>query len=47
MHVTDRRDTKRLADLTFPDIAAAVEGVRWVKNRVRSADAGGVWVDYR
>jgi hypothetical protein len=47
MHATDRRDTKRLADLTFPDITAGVEGVRWVKNRVGSADAGGVWVDYR
>ena len=47
MHATDRRDTKRLADLTFPDITAGVEGVRWVKNCVRSADAGGVWVDYR
>jgi hypothetical protein len=47
MHATDRRDTKRLADLTFPDITVGVEGVRRVKNCVRSADAGGVWVDYR
>ena len=32
--------------LRYPDIAAGVEGVRWVANCVRSADAGGVWVDY-
>lgn len=31
----------------YPDIHAGVEGVRWVENCVRSADAGGVWVDYR
>lgn len=33
-------------DLPVPDIEAGVEGVRWVENCVRSADAGGVWVDY-
>jgi predicted dehydrogenase len=32
--------------LRYPDIRAGVEGVRWVENCVRSADAGGVWVDY-
>jgi predicted dehydrogenase len=47
MDATDRGDTKRLANLRFPDITAGVEGVRWVENCVRSADAGGVWVDYR
>lgn len=31
----------------YPDIEAGVNGVRWVENCVRSADAGGVWVDYR
>ena len=25
----------------------AIEGVRWVENCVRSADQGGLWVDYR
>jgi predicted dehydrogenase len=30
----------------YPDVSAGVEGVRWVENCVRSADAGGVWVDY-
>ncbi len=30
----------------YPDIHAGVEGVRWVENCVRSADAGAVWVDY-
>lgn len=32
--------------LTFPGIEAGLEGVRWVENCVRSADAGAVWVDY-
>jgi len=31
----------------YPGIDAGVEGVRWVENCVRSADQGGVWVDYR
>ncbi len=35
-----------IEDLIFPDVDAGLEGVRWVKNCVRSADAGGVWVDY-
>lgn len=30
----------------YPDVSAGLEGVRWVENCVRSADAGGVWVDY-
>ncbi len=47
MEATDRGDTDRVAGLRYPDIAAGVEGVRWVENCVRSADAGGVWVDYR
>ncbi len=33
--------------LSYPDIDAGVAGVRWVENCVRSADEGGVWVDYR
>ncbi|KAB2885505.1 MAG: Gfo/Idh/MocA family oxidoreductase [Albidovulum sp.] len=32
--------------LRYPDAAAGVAGVRWVENCVRSADAGGIWVDY-
>lgn len=32
--------------LRYPDAAAGVSGVRWVENCVRSADAGGVWIDY-
>jgi predicted dehydrogenase len=31
----------------YPGIDAGVEGVRWVENCVRSANQGGVWVDYR
>ena len=47
MEAGDRGDRERLASLRYPDIAAGVEGVRWVENCVRSADQGGVWVDYR
>ena len=46
MEATDHGDGARLSALRYPDIAAGVAGVRWVENCVRSADAGGVWVDY-
>jgi predicted dehydrogenase len=35
-----------IEDLVFPDIDAGLEGVRWVENCVRSADSGGIWLDY-
>lgn len=47
MEATDQGDTARLAGLRYPDVEAGVEGVRWVENCVRSADQGGVWIDYR
>ena len=47
MEATDQGDATRLSALRYPDIAAGVEGVRWVENCVRSADAGGIWVDHR
>lgn len=46
MEATDRDDTERLRTIRYPDISAGVEGVRWVENCVRSADLGGVWVEY-
>ncbi|CAN5755704.1 hypothetical protein BH23PSE1_BH23PSE1_00180 [soil metagenome] len=46
MEAADQGDADRLASLRYPDIAAGVEGVRWVENCVRSADKGGVWLDY-
>jgi len=46
MDATDRGDSERLGKVRYPDIAAGVEGVRWVENCVRSADAGGIWVNY-
>ena len=46
MRATDAGDTAKLAALRYPDIEAGVAGVRWVETCVRSADAGGVWVDY-
>lgn len=36
----------RIRNLRYPGIAAGVEGVRWVETCVRSANAGGIWVDY-
>ena len=36
-----------IEELVFPDVDAGLEGVRWVENCVRSADAGGIWLDYR
>ena len=47
MEATDRGDAERLSKVRYPDIAAGIEGVRWVENCVRSAEAGGVWIDYR
>ena len=46
MEAMDAGDAERIAALRYPDIEAGVEGVRWVEACVRSADAGGVWVDY-
>lgn len=46
MDASDRGDTELLKTLRYPDIHAGVEGVRWVENCVRSADNGGVWLDY-
>ena len=46
MDATDRGDKDLLATIRYPDVHAGVEGVRWVENCVRSADLGGVWVDY-
>lgn len=47
MEATDAGDSERLAKIRFPGIEAGVEGVRWVENCVRSANQGGVWVDYQ
>jgi predicted dehydrogenase len=46
MEATDRGDHDRLSRLRYPGIDAGVEGVRWVETCVRSADQGGVWIDY-
>jgi predicted dehydrogenase len=37
---------ERVAGMRYPGVEAGVQGVRWVENCVRSANAGGVWVDY-
>lgn len=46
MEATDRGDAAVLAGLRYPDIKAGIEGVRWVETCVRSAEGGGVWIDY-
>ncbi|MCL6446434.1 MAG: Gfo/Idh/MocA family oxidoreductase, partial [Alicyclobacillus sp.] len=38
---------KTLENIWYPGIDAGVEGVRWVQNCVRSAENGGVWVEYQ
>ena len=47
MEATDAGDGRRLATIRYPDVEAGVEGVRWVANCVRSAEQGGIWVDYQ
>jgi len=46
MEATDAGDSEMLSTLRYPDIHAGIEGVRWVENCVRSADAGASWVEY-
>lgn len=41
-----RGDEAFLKSHRYPDIKAGTEGVRWLENCVRSADAGAAWVDY-
>lgn len=42
-----RGDEAFLKTHHYPGIDAGTEGVRWLENCVRSADAGAVWVDYQ
>lgn len=42
-----RGDEGFLKTHCYPGIEAGTEGVRWLENCVRSADAGAAWVDYR
>ena len=50
--IAEAIDAKRRGDEAFlkthhyPGIEAGTEGVRWLENCVRSADAGAAWVDY-
>ena len=46
MEAHDDRDPGRVGEMWYPDVRAGVEGVRFVENCVRSADAGAVWVEY-
>ena len=42
----NRGDEETLKNLVYPDINAGIEGIRWVQNCVKSANAGGVWVKF-
>lgn len=42
----NRGDAVFLATHHYPGIRAGTEGVRWLENCVRSADAGSAWVDF-
>jgi predicted dehydrogenase len=42
----NRDDTQALKSIVFPDIDAGIDGIRWVQNCVKSANAGAVWVDF-
>jgi predicted dehydrogenase len=42
----NRKDNKTLDSLIYPDIDAGIDGIRWVSNCVKSADAGSAWVDF-
>ena len=42
-----RGDEETLSKLVYPNIDAGIEGIRWVQNCVKSADAGAVWVDFK
>jgi predicted dehydrogenase len=42
-----RGDEAFLKTHHYPGIKAGTDGVRWLENCVRSADAGSVWVDFR
>ncbi|MDM5336201.1 Gfo/Idh/MocA family oxidoreductase [Fictibacillus enclensis] len=42
----NRGDEDTLKSLVYPDIDAGIQGIRWIENCVRSADNGGVWVEF-
>lgn len=46
MVASDEGNAPLLQTLRYPGVEAGIEGVRWVENCVRSADAGATWVDY-
>jgi len=41
-----RGDEQTLSELVYPELKSGVEGIRWVRNCVKSADAGSVWIDF-
>ena len=43
----NRSDEAFLKRHHYPGIKAGTEGVRWLENCVRSADAGSAWVDFK
>lgn len=46
MDASDRGDVKFLESFWYPDVHAGQIGVNWVEHCVKSADAGGEWIDF-
>jgi predicted dehydrogenase len=46
MDAKNRGDEATLKALIYPGIDAGIDGIRWIQNCVKSADAGSVWVDF-
>ncbi len=42
-----RGDEKTLKELVYPDIDAGIEGIKWVENCVKSANADSAWIEYK
>jgi predicted dehydrogenase len=43
----NRNDEETLKNLVYPGFDAGLDGISWIENCVRSADLGGIWVDYQ
>ncbi|WP_440058120.1 Gfo/Idh/MocA family protein [Pseudomonas fragariae (ex Marin et al. 2024)] len=46
MDAADRGDHRALSSISYPNIEAGFEGVRWVERCVESADKDAAWVTY-
>lgn len=42
----NRGDEETLKNLVYPDLEHGIDGIRWINACAKSADEGGVWVDF-